>query len=448
MSCRDRAGADGLSRYILRTDPAWPEVAGQRLPETWWSRPYEYRWAGSFTAPRVQVLDAGCGLEHPFKWHLGATCGAVVAVDSDPSIGTVRPPIGAPTGSVVLRQGDITRLPSPDGSFDRIFCLSVLDHLHVEQSVAALREFRRMLAPGGLLLLTVDVPPCDPETLLGCAGEAGLQPVGRVDFDVPNNVLLQPGPEQRAVFRTALSASTAGCRLTAGFLVRNEAHRYLEAALQHARTYADRIVVLDDASTDETPEICARYADVLEIRESSGFHQEWQVRRELWNLMLSTCPDWLLVLDADEILEGMSGRSRALLRGLDLAGANSCGVPLYDLWDAPDTYRDDAQWTAHHRLHPVLVRHRAECLYRWREADQHCGRIPVDALDGWGLRASTRTLRVLHYGWMSPQDRAAKAARYARLDPQSRWGNAQHYASILDPHPTLRTLPALRGVTE
>lgn len=47
---------------------------------------------------------------------------------------------------------DITRIPVDDASFDVILCSEVLEH--IPDAVAALREFSRILKPGGTLLIT------------------------------------------------------------------------------------------------------------------------------------------------------------------------------------------------------------------------------------------------------------------------------------------------------
>jgi len=52
-----------------------------------------------------------------------------------------------------LRHGDATALRFADASLDAILCLDVLEH--VPDFRAALREFARVLKPGGALLLTV-----------------------------------------------------------------------------------------------------------------------------------------------------------------------------------------------------------------------------------------------------------------------------------------------------
>lgn len=47
---------------------------------------------------------------------------------------------------------DITSIPRPDGSFQAVLCIEVLEHLPTPQD--AIREFSRLLAPGGILILT------------------------------------------------------------------------------------------------------------------------------------------------------------------------------------------------------------------------------------------------------------------------------------------------------
>jgi len=53
-------------------------------------------------------------------------------------------------------QGDIQQLPFADNSVNVIFSVSTLDHLHKQQIVNSLREMRRVLAPDGHAIVTVD----------------------------------------------------------------------------------------------------------------------------------------------------------------------------------------------------------------------------------------------------------------------------------------------------
>jgi SAM-dependent methyltransferase len=58
---------------------------------------------------------------------------------------------------VTLRSVDLTQVPFPDGSFDLVTCVSVLEH--IPNYRGALAEMVRVLAPGGKLLLTTDISP-------------------------------------------------------------------------------------------------------------------------------------------------------------------------------------------------------------------------------------------------------------------------------------------------
>jgi len=47
---------------------------------------------------------------------------------------------------------DITSIPAPDASFDAIMCVEVFEHL--PEPLKALQEFKRLLRPGGYLIIT------------------------------------------------------------------------------------------------------------------------------------------------------------------------------------------------------------------------------------------------------------------------------------------------------
>jgi len=57
------------------------------------------------------------------------------------------------SGRFVVAREDATQLSYPDGHFDRIVCVSTIEHIRRVELAAA--EFNRVLAPGGLVGLTV-----------------------------------------------------------------------------------------------------------------------------------------------------------------------------------------------------------------------------------------------------------------------------------------------------
>jgi SAM-dependent methyltransferase len=108
-----------------------------------------------------RLLDLGCGGgRHAFE---AARRGArVVAMDTDrgeldrvtatfaamAEAGEI--PHGAAGRAVA---GDATRIPFPDGTFDKVIAAEVLEHLPADQ--AAMNEIARVLRPGGMAAVTV-----------------------------------------------------------------------------------------------------------------------------------------------------------------------------------------------------------------------------------------------------------------------------------------------------
>lgn len=224
-------------------------------------------------------------------------------------------------------------------------------------------------------------------------------------------------------------------RITLAMLVRNEANRYLATVLQHASRYIDDAVVLDDASDDNTVEICKSVLHGVPLNlvsnKEPSFNNEVLLRQQLWKLVTATEPEWILILDADEIFEDQAVRE---IRSLTAAShVDVYSFRLYDMWDN-EHYRDDQYWKAHRFYRPFMVRYIPGFDYRWKETPLHCGRFPSNITELETLRSP---LRLRHLGWAKPEDRLTKYARYKQLDPEGKYGVIGQYLSILDPKPNL-----------
>jgi len=120
-----------------------------------------YDWLGLRAGDRV--LDLGCGAgRHAFEAFRRG--GRVVALDySAAELKDVKAMFGAlneaeadalpPSSWGGCANGDATRLPFPDGTFDRVIAAEVLEHIPADDT--ALSELARVLRPGGTIAVTV-----------------------------------------------------------------------------------------------------------------------------------------------------------------------------------------------------------------------------------------------------------------------------------------------------
>ena len=95
------------------------------------------------------ILDAGCGTGLILKQLGNAEKNFGVDLAAE-AIALCRQ-----RGLNNVRQADICALPFPDAAFDAVICSSVLYHQWVNDVDAAVRGLRRVLRPGGLLLINV-----------------------------------------------------------------------------------------------------------------------------------------------------------------------------------------------------------------------------------------------------------------------------------------------------
>lgn len=211
------------SRFFQTSDPENRKFVYQ-MPVEWWSRKYEYEWAKQMCRENHVVLDAACGIEHPLKYYLADHCAKCYACDIDPRLMDAKAvEFATVEGFVDGKQtpfpkryiediqydlAALTDLPYEDNQFDRVFCISVLEHLKDRANKwslvrnagpfsrlfrrdihDSLVEFRRVLKPGGLIVLTFDFPRINLDYLRKVVAQTGLKFAGNVSFDRPQTSL-------------------------------------------------------------------------------------------------------------------------------------------------------------------------------------------------------------------------------------------------------------------
>ncbi len=96
---------------------------------------------------RLAILDAGCGTggNSQYLQRYGRVTGLDAAAEAL-RFARRRP-------GLTLLRGSVDRLPFRDASFDLVLSNDVLCHLFVQDDLRAMREFARVLRPGGVLYL-------------------------------------------------------------------------------------------------------------------------------------------------------------------------------------------------------------------------------------------------------------------------------------------------------
>ncbi len=135
-------------------------------------RRVEYPWA-LFNAELhkpLKILDVGSGISL-FPMYLSLQGHEVFSIDNDKTLMKRLAPKMAEWvhAKVNYGVGDAVTINFGDNTFDRVFCISVLEHLEEERvngkyvnfhrqdlDIEAINEMLRVLKPGGLLILTFD----------------------------------------------------------------------------------------------------------------------------------------------------------------------------------------------------------------------------------------------------------------------------------------------------
>jgi len=236
-------------------------------------------------------------------------------------------------------------------------------------------------------------------------------------------------------------------KLSLAMIVKDEAH-CLDGCLASARGLADEMVVVDTGSTDGT-------AEIAEGHGAKVLHSPWAGNfAEARNASLSHCTcDWILVLDADEMLDA---KEHAAVRQAILAhGAMGYWLPIRNYLNSGSIFgpggtarpNDGAFAPAAHCSH--YVPQRGLRLFRNQSAPLYAGPVH-ESVEQWferhGHAAQGLDVTIHHFGKMDTKRDMAKQPMYlalakkealARPDDPIAHGNVLQEALMLEDWPSV-----------
>ncbi len=160
------------------------------------TRLWEYPWAISKAKlePNMICGDVGCGMTAFTPYLVREEKCIVTGFDPD-VVETGFPkgefgvnPIWLEDSRIRFKACGMDALDAEDNTFDRLFCLSVIEHVPADVAIRGMQEMARVLKPGGLAIITMDlcvsedVPSIDPLSLIW---ESGLLPAGELNLAWP-----------------------------------------------------------------------------------------------------------------------------------------------------------------------------------------------------------------------------------------------------------------------
>lgn len=206
--------------------------------------------------------------------------------------------------------------------------------------------------------------------------------------------------------------------------VRDE-EKYLHQCLQSILPVCDKIFVLDDHSTDATPDIIrstdkCRYflspfapGDLNEARDKT-----WLLSAITSTVSLDWIGPgsqyWVLAIDGDEVLVE-EDRPKLYLSSLGHV-LDHWSVQILYLWDSPNAVRWDGHYAKCYR--PSIFRLiRPDMEFRNHSGPLHPTSVPVSHISCEARLHEPDPIRLLHYGYLDGQERERKYEWYVGRDP-------------------------------
>jgi glycosyltransferase involved in cell wall biosynthesis len=201
------------------------------------------------------------------------------------------------------------------------------------------------------------------------------------------------------------------------YRVKNEA-RWIKESLERTLQVSDKVILLDDHSTDDTRAIASSIPKVTVVPSPFTGLDEARDKDYLLALAIVSKPDWIIQLDGDEVLTKRAlGEINPWVHQTKLGGILNFRIAY--LWDNVNRERVDSVYRSFYQPRAYSLFDQPAKTHTYNRTvyggNFHCGQVPV------GHSGPTHTMKhpIKHYGYMDAADRERKYKWYNEKDPNN-----------------------------
>ena len=224
--------------------------------------------------------------------------------------------------------------------------------------------------------------------------------------------------------------------LIIGGRVYNEEHKFLKQWLEKYSKLTNKIVIIDDGSTDNSVSICSKYTSYIYETNHLFKDETPKLNNLLWNYCtkIANNNDFILIIDNDELMTEKSiEHFEEQIYNCNKLDGDSISWAKYDMWNQTQYREDPPLWMAHRMLWTWCVKYKKNYNYYWDNIKIHSILIPINSF----YSNYPTKLQIQHMAYSTPELRLAHRKFYDELDKKGEWDSIEKYNSILDENPTL-----------
>lgn len=213
---------------------------------------------------------------------------------------------------------------------------------------------------------------------------------------------------------------------TAMLRIKNEA-RWIKRVVESVQPVCERVMVLDDHSTDDTVAICEElgctvirspFTDLHEGRDKQFMLEKvWEAGAQIG--------DSILCVDGDEVL--VEKDIRALKQAVEAPRVVCGSMKIVYLWNAENQARVDGVYKNFRRPSFFKLTRRDLTFKRTEHGGNlHCSSAPAQLLE----KCLPLNVRLLHFGYLHQEDRIRKYRWYRRIDATNAGAFEDNYRHV------------------